>query len=161
VRAMTTKSRRNAALRLAVAGVLLAGWSLPALASLGGNAGSVESDRAQMNAAVQVAQHDAYTEHTMTVPGGTVVNEFVSSDGKVFAVTWHGPFMPQLQQILGTYFQEYTTTLAAQEKHYGHRPLNLQTQDLVVQTSGHMRSYVGRAYLPDALPQGVTIAEIQ
>jgi hypothetical protein len=158
---MTTKCRRSAALRWAVAGVLLAGWSLPALASLGGNAGSVEADRAQMNAAVQVTEHDSYSVHAMRVPGGTVVNEFVSPEGKVFAVTWHGQFPPQLQQVLGAYFQEYTTALASQEKHYGHQPLNLQTPDLVVQMSGHMRAYSGRAYLPDALPQGVTLSQIQ
>jgi hypothetical protein len=152
---------RNAALRWAMGGVLLAGWSLPALASLGGNAGSVEADRAQMNAAAQVTEHDNYSVHAMRAPGGTVVNEFVSPAGQVFAVTWHGQFPPQLQQILGTYFQEYTTALAAQEQHYGHRPLNLQTQDLVVQMSGHMRAYAGRAYLPDAMPPGVSVGEIQ
>lgn len=140
---------------------MLMGPALPAWASLGGNAGSVEVDRVQMNAAVQVTSHDTYKVHAMTVPGGTVVNEFVSPDGKVFAVAWHGQFMPQLQQVLGTYFQEYTTALAAQEKHYGRHPMNLQTQDLVVQMSGHMRSYVGRAYLPNALPQGLTAADIQ
>jgi hypothetical protein len=156
-------SRRTAALRWAVslAGAILIGSPVAAWASLGGNAGSVEADRAQMNAAVQVSEHDTYSVHAVRAPGGTVVNEFVSSEGKVFAVAWHGQFPPQMQQILGTYFQEYTTALAAQEKHYGHRPLNLQTQDLVVQTSGHMRAYVGRAYLPDALPRGVTAAEIQ
>jgi hypothetical protein len=158
---MTTKRNWNAALRWAAAGALLAGWSLPALASLGGNAGSVETDRAQMNAAVQVSDHDNYSVHAMRAPGGTVVNEFVTPEGKVFAVAWHGQFPPQLQQLLGTYFQEYTTALAAQEKHYGHRPLNLQTPDLVVQMSGHMRAYTGRAYLPDALPTGVTADEIQ
>jgi hypothetical protein len=145
----------------ALAGAMLMGSAMPAWASLGGNAGSVEADRAQMNAKAQVTSHDAYAVHAISAPAGTVVNEFVSPEGKVFAVTWHGQFMPQLQQILGTYFQEYSTALAAQEKHYGHHPLDLQTGDLVVQMSGHMRSYVGRAYLPNALPQGVTIADIQ
>jgi hypothetical protein len=162
---VSTENRQAAAARWAVAGalaaVILIGWPVAAWASLGGNVGSVEADRAQMNAAIQVTDHDTYTVHTMTAPGGTVVNEFVSSEGKVFAVAWHGQFPPQMQQILGTYFQEYTTALADQEKHYGHRPLNLQTQDLIVQTGGHMRAYMGRAYLPDALPQGVTVADIQ
>jgi hypothetical protein len=158
---ITKMSRRNAALRWAVAGVLLAGSPLPALASLGGNAGSVEADRAQMNAAVEVTQHDDYSVHAMRTPSGTMVNEFISPGGKVFAVAWHGQFPPQLQQILGTYFHEYTTALAAQQRRYGHPPLNLQTPDLVVQMSGHMRAYAGRAYLPDALPPGVTVGEIQ
>jgi hypothetical protein len=157
---MTNRIKGNAALRWAMAGLLLAGLPVAARASLGGNAGSVEADRAQMNAKAQVMSHDAYTVHAMNAPSGVVVNEFVSPEGKVFAVTWHGHFMPQLQQILGTYFQEYTTALAAQEHHYGHRPMNLETEDLVVQMSGHMGDYNGRAYLPDALPPGVSISGI-
>lgn len=159
----TPGNKRKAALRWAVslAGAMLIASPVAARASLGGNAGSVETDRVQMNAALEVNQHDNYTVHTMTVPGGTTVNEFVSPEGKVFAVAWHGQFMPQMQQLLGTYFQEYTTALAAQEHHYGRRPMNLQTSDLVVQMSGHMRAYAGRAYLPNALPRGVTAAEIQ
>jgi Protein of unknown function (DUF2844) len=157
--------KRNAAARWAVAGALagamVMGSALPAWASLGGNAGSVEADRAQMNAAVEVTDRGAYAVHAMKAPGGTVVNEFVSPEGKVFAVAWHGQFPPQMQQILGTYFDQYTTALAAQQKRYGHRPMDLETPGLVVEMSGHMRAYVGRAYLPDALPAGVKIADIQ
>lgn len=156
-------NNRNAVLRWAagLAGAMLIASPVAAWASLGGNAGSVEADRAHMNAAIEVNQHENYTVHAMTAPGGTVVNEFISPEGKVFAITWHGQFMPELQQILGSYFQEYTGALAAQEHHYGRRPMNLQTGDLVVQMSGHMRAYVGRAYLPNALPRGVRAAEIQ
>ncbi|HTV13950.1 MAG TPA: DUF2844 domain-containing protein [Acidobacteriaceae bacterium] len=146
---------------VSLAGAVLMASPMAAWASLGGNAASVESDRVQMNAAVQVNQHENYTVHAISAPSGTVVNEFVSPEGKVFAIAWHGQFMPQLQQLLGTYFQEYTDALAAQEHQYGRRPMNLQTGDLVVQMSGHMRAYAGRAYLPNALPRGVTAAEIQ
>jgi hypothetical protein len=146
--------------------MLLFGFSPPASASLGGNVSSVESDRAQMNASVQVTPHNSYATHEMQMPGGTVVDEYVSSDGQVFAVSWHGQFPPPMQQILGTYFQQYSAALQAQSgvaqpKQYGHRPLNLQLQGLVVQTSGHMRAYSGRAYIPDQLPQGVTVNQIQ
>jgi hypothetical protein len=158
---MNHKNSWFRALLWAVAAMLTAGFSSPARASLGGNAGSVEADRAQMSARVQVSDHGEYSVHTISAPGGTEVNEFVSSEGKVFAVAWHGQFPPQMQQILGTWFQQYTAALQAQEKHYGHRPLNLQTSALIVQTSGHMRAYMGRAYLPDALPQGVTADQIQ
>jgi hypothetical protein len=33
---------------------------------------------------------------------GDVVNEYVSSEGKVFAVAWKGAAMPDLNQTLGT-----------------------------------------------------------
>jgi hypothetical protein len=150
---------------LCVAGVVLLGTS-PASASLGGDAGSVESDRAQMNASIQVTEHSTYAIHEIQVPGGTVVDEYVASNGKVFAVTWHGQFPPPMQQILGTYFQQYSAALQArssqpQPKMYGRGPLNLQEQGLVVQMSGHMRAHAGRAYIPGQLPPGMTVNQIQ
>ncbi len=32
---------------------------------------------------------------------------------------------------------------------------------LVVQSGGHMRSFAGRAYIPEALPQGVSVEAIR
>jgi hypothetical protein len=146
---------------MGVAGAVLLGFSLPALASLGGNVSSIESDRVQMNASIKLMQHDIYDVHEIQAPGGTVVDEYVSPEGKVFAVTWHGQFPPQMQQILGTYFQQYSAALQAQPKTYGHRPLDIQEPGLVVQTGGHMRAHFGRAYIPDLLPQGMTASQIQ
>ncbi len=145
---------------------MLLGFSLPASASLGDNFSSVESDRAHMNASQQVMQRNTYIVHEMRAPQGTVVDEYVSPEGKVFAVSWHGQFPPPMQQILGTYFQQYAAALQAQSsqaspKTYGHRPLNIQQPGLVVQTSGHMRAHSGRAYIPDLLPQGMTVSQIQ
>jgi hypothetical protein len=145
----------------AAAGMVLLGLSTPALASLGGNVNSVESERVQMKANIQVLQHDAYEVHEMQLPGGTVVDEYVSPAGKVFAVAWHGQFPPPMQQILGTYFQQYSTALQTQPKMYGHRPLNIHEQGLVVQTAGHMRAYYGRAYILSLLPQGMTVSQLQ
>jgi Protein of unknown function (DUF2844) len=139
----------------------LLGFSLPASASLGGRATSVESDRAQMNASHRVTQHDGYEVHEVQAPGGTVVNEYVSAAGTVFAVAWHGQFPPPMEQILGTYFQQYSAALQARPRMYGHRPVNIEQQGLVVQTGGHMRAHFGRAYDPNLLPQGVNVNQIQ
>jgi len=143
--------------------MVLVGLSPLALASLGGNVNTVESDRVQMKANLQVIQHDVYTVHEMQLPGGTVVDEYVSPSGTVFAVAWHGQFPPPMQQILGVYFPQYTTALQTQPntKIYGHRPLNIQEQGLVVQAAGHMRAHYGRAYIPNLLPQGVAADQIQ
>jgi hypothetical protein len=108
-----------------------------------------------------VTQAEAYDVHEIKAPGGTVVNEYVSPAGRVFAVAWHGPFVPDMQQILGAYFQQYSAALQSQPRHYGHRPLNIQEPGLVVQTGGHMRAYSGRAYVPEMLPQGVKADEIK
>ena len=135
--------------------------SVPAFASLGGNVNSIEADRARMNASVNVTQQANYAVHEMQSPGGTTVKEFVSPDGNVFAVSWQGQFPPQMQQILGSYFNQYSAAISAQPKHYGHRPLNIQQPGLVIQTGGHMRSYFGRAYVPDMLPAGVKADDIK
>jgi len=144
-----------------VAVVITLALGLPAWAALGGDASSIDADSAHMKAAVTVAHTDNYEVHEMKAAGGTVVKEFVSPSGRVFAVAWHGPFMPELQQILGSYFQQYSTALQSQQKHYGRAPLNLQLPGLVVQEGGHMRSYVGRAYVPEMLPQGTKVDEIR
>lgn len=148
-------------LGVGLAGALLLGVSLPAWASLGGNVNSVESDRAHMNASVKVTTNNTYNIHEMQAPGGTVVDEYVAPNGTVFAVTWHGQFPPPMQQVLGTYFQQYSAALQARPRMYGHRPLNIQEPGLVVQTGGHMRAHFGRAYIPSLLPQGITASELK
>lgn len=140
---------------------MLLGSPLTALASLGGNASTVESDRAQMKASIQVEKHDAYDVREIQEPSGTVVDEYVSPQGTVFAVSWRGPFPPPMQQILGNYFQQYSEALQAQPRVYGHRPLHIQEQNLVIEMGGHMRAHFGRAYDPNLLPQGVTPSQIQ
>jgi hypothetical protein len=155
------KPARIQRLGAGIACLALLGFSLPASASLGGHASSIESDRAQMNARLQVTRYDTYEVHEIQAPGGTVVDEYVSAAGTVFAVTWRGQFPPPMEQILGTYFQQYSAALQARPRMYGHRPLNIQAQGLVVQTGGHMRAHFGRAYDPNLLPQGLTVNEIQ
>lgn len=149
---------RSVALPLAAAGLA---FCLPAWAALGGDASSIQADSAHMKAAVSVTQTNGYEVHEMKAPQGTVVREFVAPTGRVFAVAWHGPFMPELQQVLGNYFQQYSTALQNQKKHYGRAPLNLQLPGLVVQEGGYMRAYVGRAYVPGMLPQTVKVDEIK
>jgi Protein of unknown function (DUF2844) len=136
-------------------------FCLPAMAELGGDTKSVAADQARMNAQIKVSSMGTFDVHQMQAPDGKVVNEYVSPAGKVFAVAWHGPFMPDLQQILGTYFQNYTAALSAQQHHPGHRPLNIQEPGFVVQTGGHMRAYFGRAYIPGMLPAGVKADDIR
>lgn len=151
----STALRRLASLAIPIA------FCIPAFASLGGDVSSVTADQVHMRASVRTTSADSYQVQEIQDPDGTVVTEYISAAGKVFAVTWHGPFMPDLQQILGTYFQQYSAALQSQQKHYGHRPLNLQQPGLAVQTGGHMRDYFGRAYIPTMLPEGVKADELR
>jgi hypothetical protein len=135
---------------------------IPALAALGGDVTSVHEDQAQMKGSLSTTQSAAYTVHEIKASAGTVVKEYASPAGKVFAITWHGQFIPSMQQLLGSYYQQFADAAAAQrESHAGRRALNVQQPGLVVQNGGHMRSYFGRAYIPEMLPQGVTKDEIQ
>jgi hypothetical protein len=135
---------------------------LPALAALGGDVASVQEDQAKMKGTLKTTEAEAYTVHEISASANTVVKEYVSPAGKVFAITWHGQFIPNMQQLLGTYFDQYAQAAKAQrESHPGHRPLNIQQPGLVFQNGGHMRSYVGRAYVPDMVPQGVNVDALQ
>ena len=136
--------------------LLMLTFSFPAFAVLGGDESSVAADTAQMKATVKVTQGDAFTLHEVKAASGQVVREYVSPAGRVFGVAWQGPSIPDLRQLLGTYFESYSAAAqTAKAGHPGRRPLNIQLPGLVVQTGGHMRALYGRAYDPGLLPQGV------
>lgn len=144
----------------AVAAALLSGAvTLPAFAALGGDATSVDADTAKMKGQARAAAAGGYTVNQITLPSGTVVNEYVSAEGKVFAVTWKGPTVPDLQQTLGAYFEEYKAAAAA--PHSGHSHISVEQPDLVVRTGGHMRAHNGKAYVPSLLPPNVSPSEIK
>jgi Protein of unknown function (DUF2844) len=139
--------------------VLMSGFG-PRIASaaLGEPEASVTADVAQLKGSINVTDRSSYRVHEIQLSSGTVVREFVGLDGKVFAIAWKGPTIPNLRQILGQYFQNYVT--AASAKHLGHNHLQIQQSDLVVQAGGHMRAFSGRAYLPQAVPGGVSVGDL-
>jgi hypothetical protein len=142
--------------------VVVSLFSPPAFAVLGGDAASVDADRAQMKGSGELKQASTYTLHQLTGPSGTVVREYVSPAGKVFAVAWQGPFFPDMQQLLGSYFDQYSAAVTAnKEAHLGRHPLNLQLPGLVVQTNGYMRAFHFRAYIPQQVPTGVKEEELR
>jgi hypothetical protein len=139
--------------RLCVVLLVPAVLCIPAFCVLGQDVSSVASDQARMKASVRVVVANSYSVHEMQTPTGTAVRQFVSPAGTVFAVTWQG-FSPDLQQLLGEYFEEYVTAASSQPARRG-RGVFIDTGDLVVETGGHMRFAVGRAYLRSKVPQGV------
>lgn len=135
----------------------------PASASLGGDETTVQADHARMKGTLRNTPTKAYTVHEIKAPTGTVVREYVSPDGKIFAVVWQGPFLPDLRQLLGSYFEQFSQSAQnLKRKHHRVRgPLLIREPGLVVQTGGHMRAYFGRAYIPELIPPGVHSEEIQ
>lgn len=135
--------------------------AVPSFAALGGDVSSVREDQARIRATWKVTQTSNYTLHELRAADGVVVHEYASPPGKVFAITWHGPWAPDLQHLLGTHFEEFQQALQSQRRGAGHGPVVVQLPGLVVELGGHMRSFVGRAYLPDQLPDGVRAEEIR
>ncbi|HEY6338972.1 MAG TPA: DUF2844 domain-containing protein [Candidatus Sulfotelmatobacter sp.] len=134
----------------------------PAFAGLGEDVRSVQADQAHMQGTLRTTQNAAYTVQEIKSPTGTIVREYVSASGKVFAVAWQGPWLPDMRQILATYFEPYQKAVQAQgNSRAARRPLMIEQPGLVVESGGHMRSFAGRAYIPDMLPEGVRAEEIR
>jgi uncharacterized protein DUF2844 len=155
------RSIKSRVLAVGTALVLLVA-ALPVWACLGGDASSVQTDQVQMQGTRTVKAAESYTVHEIQGANGTVVKEFVTAEGKVFAVAWHGPWMPDLRQILGSYFDQFTQAAQAQNSSgMGRRPLMINQPGLVVQNGGHLRAFSGKAYVPGMLPSGVRAEDIQ
>jgi hypothetical protein len=134
--------------------------SVPALAALGGGAASVEADRASLSGTLRVSSAAGYAVHEIKAASGLTVHEYVSAEGKVFAVSWRGPRIPDLRQMLGSSYEAFEQARAATPTHYDHRHLSIETPQLVVQSSGYLRSFVGRAWVPALLPQNFSVTSI-
>lgn len=139
---------------------LLFAQSAPVFAALGAAAGpaasapQAQADAARAKASARVTSYSGYTVSEVVEPSGTTVREYIGTDNVVFAVSWQGPSMPNLQQLLGSYADQYVA--AASEPHPGRRAVAIQSDQLVLRSGGHMRSFAGNAYVPALLPQGVT-----
>jgi hypothetical protein len=145
------------------AGALFATASL-AWGSLGGDSNSVQADQIQMQGTRRMIAAPTHTIHEIQAASGTVVREYVSSDGKVFAVTFHGPWIPDLQQLLGTHFEHYSRAIKAQSDANVRRarhPVMVDEPGLTVQIGGHPRAFAGRAYIPELLPAGIRVEDIR
>lgn len=134
---------------------------LPAIshAALGATDSSVEADRVQFDASRSARSTPLYTVHELTTPNRTTVREFVGSNGIVFAVSWQGPFLPDLRTLLGLHFQ--SVQRADRTRQPTHSALLLELPDLVIVSEGRLRAFSGHAYLPQLVPAGVAVTELR
>jgi hypothetical protein len=137
--------------------LIVAAAATPAFAALGGDVTSVEADRVRMKGALQVMPQSNYTVHEIQA-GKLVMHEYVSLSGQVFAISWQGDGVPDLEQVLGSYYAKFRQASAG--PHYNHHQLTVSTQDLVVLSSGHIHGYNGRAWVPSLMPQNFSINDI-
>ena len=112
-------------------------------------------------AAKPTTQNALFTVHESQFENGTLVREFANTAGQVFAVSWRGPVLPNLSDLLGNYFSSFKQQVD-QARAMGKRggPVNLESADLVVRSNGRMRSFFGHAYAPALIPAGVTIQDV-
>jgi Protein of unknown function (DUF2844) len=105
----------------------------------------------------------AYTVRETTLGNGTMVREYLATDGTVFGIAWHGPQMPDLTDLLGNYFPQYVAGVKAARAARGNArgPVSVDQSSLVVHSGGHMGAFSGQAWLPPALPAGVSGSDIQ
>jgi len=104
-----------------------------------------------------------YTVRETTLGNGTVVREYLGANGAVFGIAWHGPQMPDLSDLLGSYFPQYVAGVKAVRAARGNTrgPVSVEQTGLVVRSGGHMGAFSGVAWLPSALPAGVSGSDIQ
>jgi hypothetical protein len=140
--------------------ILLAGLiaATPGWAALGGPASQPASTTQSSTAST--AAGVAYTDQQTTLSSGTVVHEYADAGGTVFAVSWSGPFQPDLKALLGPWFDVYTAQ-AAQNKGHGHARMEVRNADLVVISTGRMGDFQGRAWLVSRLPQGFALEALK
>jgi hypothetical protein len=128
--------------------------ALPAWAALGEHEGSVSLDQRILGGEIRDEVHTGYKLHQIVTAEGAVIREYVSPEGKVFAISWHARFLPNLPQLLGSYFPRVQQ--AAQAKVQRGGPLVIRTGDFVYFSGGRMMDFHGSAYLPGLLPRNVT-----
>ncbi len=166
-----------AAVRAALVGCAFAALTSPAWAALGAapmptpsgatttvlspsvRAASASAMAAPAPSAAATAQ---YSVRATTYSSGTHVREYVGPDGHVFGIAWDGPRMPELSTLLGNYFPQYASGVQAlRATRRGRGPVAVEQPDLFVHSGGHMGSFFGQAWLPSALPAGITGADIK
>ncbi len=114
-----------------------------------GASGATQSvmNAATMASAASAASVAPYTVRTTTLVTGTVVNEYMGADGVVFGIAWHGPRIPDLPTLLGSYFPQYVQGIQAQRANgVGRGPVSVVGSGLVVRSAGHMGAFAGHAY---------------
>lgn len=129
--------------------------SISAFAALGQPASTVAQDKQAVHASVMkqvniaAASGTNYTVQQLSGDTSQNVYEYINTQGIVFAVSWSGPVKPDLSTLLGTYFSQM-----ADSKSQSRSNKEVVNNDVVISSSGRMRSFKGYAYVPSLTPAG-------
>ena len=133
--------------------------SAPTWAVLGEYESSVSLDQQYLRGVVRAEVRPGYSLKRITAADGTVVREYLSPAGRVFGISWQAPTMPNLEQLLGSYYAQFQQASQSRTRRRG--PLVVRTDQLVVESGGHLRAFHGRAYVPRLLPTNISAEVVQ
>ncbi|WP_144145979.1 DUF2844 domain-containing protein [Paraburkholderia sp. BCC1884] len=137
--------------------LVLLGANIEAHAELGG---AMPNGANSGSGAPRSVLNGALLRRTSTDAGGTTIDEYATSSGQIIAYAWQGPTMPDLQTLLGAYAGSYRAGAAAGVPDGNLHASRVVRPDVIVESGGPMRGYVGRAWLPAALPPGVSADDL-
>ncbi len=130
-----------------------------ARAALGGNAASLARDQEALRGTLVVMPMPSYDVHQIVSASGVTVREYATHTGAVFAIAWSGAQVPDLKQLLGSYFDDYVSL--AKTHRTSHHVLSINTPHLVMTAVRFQRSAAGQVYVPSLLPSGVSRHELR
>jgi hypothetical protein len=112
-------------------------------------------------AVMQHTQNGQLSFQESTDANGISVRQYVSSAGNVYAVSWHGPAMPDVEALLGSYYARYRNSASTSQGGNGLHASRVSQGDLVVESGVRLREFIGRAWLTSAMPAGVMASDIE
>lgn len=135
--------------------------ALPTFAGLGESENSIHGDQIRMHAHRSDISAAQYSVSVLRGTDGSVVKQYVSANGTVFAVSWHTQYKPDLSSLLGSSFSTYSVAAAQAARRPGiQRHFRHESLDLVVQATAHLNVFSGFAYRQSMLPSGINLQSL-
>ncbi len=151
-----------------IASLLILGITGNANAKLGGDQYVPVPEDLQIKIKTTVERISSTGGHYILVKtvfgSGTELHEYLSIDGMVFAEAWRGPVVPDFPELLGSYMGQYVDAINAPRPGGGRTRgagVSVVANNVVIEVGGHMGAFTGRAWLPPALPAGITTDNIE
>jgi hypothetical protein len=140
--------------------LMLSACSGTVLAGLGSSAVALEPGVLSASSTLMSTVSSTYTKLQKTLESGTQVHEYVNAGGTVFAVSWSGPYMPDLKGLLGAHFQALLDN-ARKQPGAARSQVDVQQDDVVIFSGGRVGAFEGKAWIPALLPAGFSTSDIK
>jgi hypothetical protein len=131
-------------------------FSCGSWAALGGPPAKLQAHAVKEASSRVSTATGSYTVMQKQLDSGTTVRQYLDGAGTVFAVSWSGPFLPDLKEILGVHFDAMVAQ-ASKRRNDQRSRLALRRPDVVIDSTGRMGAFEGRAWLPAKVPAGFDV----